>query len=347
MTTFLVNCEVEAHVSLADGNPVLRYSHPRGLYKVSLRNLHVEPGADRPLLSLQMTFEAPSLGEAKDIAEPHVKEFLDYLTFVTSGRFRLYRTVQVFNWEPGDAMREAIYYAGFANPDVPLAELNDIILDTVALMQRREVQPRIRRALKWFGSAVAARYLDDRFTYFWFVIEILAQVVKDVAPVPDKCPQCHGPLYCPACGVSHLHRPYPKQAIEQLFAKHVKGNWELLYEHATDARNRLLHGEEVSAIEEAIKIDFSKLLDAMGHLAWTVIVNQFVADYEGSRVRFLRPERYVDMHLTVGTHVQFGFVPDFENPDPGQFPALNITMITHHATDGDDKKEIEHYPIGS
>jgi hypothetical protein len=38
---------------------------------------------------MQIAFDAPSLTEAKDIAEPLAKEFLDYLTFASSLRTRL------------------------------------------------------------------------------------------------------------------------------------------------------------------------------------------------------------------------------------------------------------------
>jgi hypothetical protein len=60
MTKFLMNCEFEAHVSLAQGVTVLRYAHPAGKYNLFLRDLQVEPGNDPLLLSMQLVFSAES-----------------------------------------------------------------------------------------------------------------------------------------------------------------------------------------------------------------------------------------------------------------------------------------------
>jgi hypothetical protein len=38
----------------------------------------------------------------------------------------------------------------------------------------------------------------------------------------------------------------------------------------------LMHGDEVKAIEASLDIDFGDLVDNMGKLAWTCILNQFV-----------------------------------------------------------------------
>ena len=39
---------------------------------------------------------------------------------------------------------------------------------------------------------------------------------------------------------------------------------ERFYNEAAAARNRLMHGDEVHTIEASLKIDFSKLVDALG-----------------------------------------------------------------------------------
>jgi hypothetical protein len=63
---------------------------------------------------MQIAFEAPSLNEAKDIAEPLAKEFLDYLTFASNLRTRLRDLRHIFNWEPGnDGNRECAMNRGW------------------------------------------------------------------------------------------------------------------------------------------------------------------------------------------------------------------------------------------
>lgn len=331
VTQFLANCEVEAHLSLHEGLKVLRYAHPANNYTVFLRDLRVEPASDPPLLSVQIVFAAAALHEARDLAERYLKEFLDYLVVVTNCKFRLRRILHIFNWEPGSGMRECMYYVGASNHEVPVPGLAADLLDTLALLQQHPVQPRLRRALKWFGNGVSAIYRDDQFTYFWFVIEVLAQVVKSVAPVPDKCPMCGGPLFCQACGVSHVHRPYPKQAIQHLFAKYVAGEPDAFFERTNKIRNALLHGDEIAAIESDLRIDFSEEVNKLGHLAWTALMGQFAPSLVGKQIAILQTNRYVHVGLTVGAHMQVGFIPKFDDPTPDHFPDVKIKM-THTRT---------------
>ena len=237
MTLFLMNAEVELHISLATGLPFLRYDHPTEKYIVFLRDLQVAPASSPPLLSIQITFDAESLQHAKDVGIDHLKEFLDHLVAVTNNKFKFHRLLHIFNWEPGNGIRECMYYAGFGDDDVPSPELNANLLNTVSLMQRQPLHPRLRRALKWFANGVGSIYPDDQFAYFWFVLELVAQIIKDAAPIPDRCPFCKEALFCPSCNASHLHRPYPKQAIQQLFAIYVPENWEAFYKLSNDVRN--------------------------------------------------------------------------------------------------------------
>jgi hypothetical protein len=110
MTRFLANWEVESDIILPQEIPFVRHEHPAGTYTVFLRNLP-ETRHDITFLSMQIVFEAPALSEAKDIAEPLAKGFLDYLTFASNLRTRLRDLWHIFNWEPGnDGHRECYYY---------------------------------------------------------------------------------------------------------------------------------------------------------------------------------------------------------------------------------------------
>jgi hypothetical protein len=208
--------------------------------------------------------------------------------------------------------------------DAPYQALQQPLLDTVALLQTHPVVPKLRRAMKWFGNGVASQYPDDQFAYFWFVIEIVAQLIKEPTPVPDRCSRCRGPLFCEACGATHLHRPYAKQAIEQLFVKYGPKDELALYRRATDARNMLMHGDETKAIEEALKIEFARLVNDMGHLAWISILNQFVPVLINKRPAMLQTSQYVYLHMTGAAHMQLGFIPNFDNPDPAHFPKVHF-----------------------
>ena len=245
MTRFLANWEVESDIILPQQIPFVRHQHPAGTYTVFLRNLP-ETRHNFTFFSMQIAFEAPSLNEAKDTAEPLAKEFLDYLTFASNSRTRLRDLRHIFNWEPGnDGNRECYYYAPRdAHDGSPYEALDQPLLNSIGMLQAHSPNPRLRRAMKWFANGVSTRFYDDQFVYFWLVVELIAQNAKDPTPVPDKCPKCQGPLFCEACKTVPTHRPYRKQAIEQLFIKTCAGSpidRPTFFRHASDARNMLMH----------------------------------------------------------------------------------------------------------
>jgi hypothetical protein len=186
MTRIMANWEADADITIPDATPFIRYEHPQGAYIVFLRK--APPEDNNPLkLSLQVICDAASLSEAEEITEAHAKEFLDYLSYASNLRTRLGRPQQIFDWEPisrEHGMRDALYYHTSPADKPPFAAIEPHLLETIALLQRTDVDARLRRALKWFSSGIGAQYQDDQFTFFWFVIELVAQIAKDVSPVP-------------------------------------------------------------------------------------------------------------------------------------------------------------------
>ena len=58
----------------------------------------------------------------------------------------------------------------------------------------------------------------------------------------------------------------------------------------------LMHGDEVDAIESPLEMEFPELVNAMGHLAWVSILNQFAPSLINKAPRFLSTSRYVYMN---------------------------------------------------
>jgi hypothetical protein len=338
VTRFLANWEVESDIILPSEIPFLRYEHPHSTYTAFLRNIP-ERRNELTSLSMQLIFEAPSLMDAKSVGEALAKEFLDYLSFASNLKARLRAVIQIFNWEPNQSdMREALYYSrSYAQDDAPYEAPDQSLLDTIAILQSQPVSPRLRRALKWFANGVRTLFPDDQFAYFWFVIELVAQHIKEPSPVPDKCPSCRTPLYCPMCGATPLHRPYPKQAIEQLFHKYITDEPADFYALASEARNLLLHAEEVATIEVRCKIEFPRLVNDLGRLAYVAIFNQFAPVLMHKRPTFLQASHFVHMNMSGVAHMQVGFLADLNNPNPATFPKVELTRHTapsvHHAGD--------------
>jgi hypothetical protein len=328
MTRFLGNWEVESDIILPPEPPFIRHDHPQGLYTAFFRNIP-EKRNELTYILMQLIFDAPTIQEAKSVGEVTAKHFLEYLSFASNMKARLRSILHIFNWErDSKQIREAIYFSrSYPNNDAPFEALDNELLDTIALLQTHPLAPRLKRALKWFSTALAARSPDDQFTYFWFVVELVAQLAKEPTAIPDKCPTCKTPLYCPHCEATPLHRPYPKQAIEQLFHKVINDTPAQFYAVAADARNMLLHGEEASAIEAKHKIEFPIFVNHLGQLAWYAIVSQFGPVLSGKRVHFCQTNSFVNYNITGNAHVQIGFVPNFDNPDPTHFPKVEMTLV--------------------
>lgn len=322
MAQFLLNCEVETRLHLAPGSTLLRYAHPRGVYQIFVRDLPFDPKGASPLLLVQVVFDAPSIEQAKDVGEGHILDFLNHLAFVANATFHLRQTVLIVEWRPDAGMHPARYFA--AVPDAPILALHQDLLTTVAYMQQSDAEPRLRRALKWFRNGVAAEYTDDQFSFFWLVIEVLAEVIKEPARIPDRCPVCRGPLFCEACAATPTHRPYPKQSIEALFQKYAGPSWEALYERAGAARNALFHGGEGAEIEAAIGGSLGDLVDQLGRLAWIAILNQFIPALAGKQVAHLATSRYVHMNMSIVAHMDVGYRYNADDPDPNLFPKATL-----------------------
>ena len=327
MTRIMANWDVESDITLPDNTSFIRYDHPLGKYTAFLRK--PPPGETNPVkMSLQVICDAPSLHDGNEISAAHAKEFLDYLSFASSMKTRLGKPQNIFNWEdatqePG--IRDAVYYHTSPADEPPFAALDPKVLETISLLQKGEIDVRLRRALKWFSNGIAAQYQDDQFAFFWFVVELIAQITKTVTPIPDRCPKCREPLFCPQCNASHMHRPYPKQAVEGLFERMVGSNWQAFHGNAFRARNMLLHGDEIRNIEQELGIEFSHLVDSLGRLAWTAILNQFTHALLGTRPSFLHTSTFVGMNMVFSADMQIGFVPDFDNPDPANLPKVQIS----------------------
>jgi hypothetical protein len=97
---------------------------------------------------------------------------------------------------------------------------------------------------------------------------------------------------------------------------------------ANEARNLLLHGEEVSTVEARHGIEFSRLVNDVGRLAYISIINQFVPVLVNRQPTpmFLQASHYVRMNMSGVAHFQIGFTPDLQNPDPALFPKVQMTV---------------------
>ena len=90
-TPFLLDFEVESHGCLPADLKQIVSLHPRGQYTIFVENLRTDPGADRPILAMQVVVQAPDILAAKDIGKRSMSEYLDILTFITNLKFEIHK----------------------------------------------------------------------------------------------------------------------------------------------------------------------------------------------------------------------------------------------------------------
>ena len=329
---FLVDFEVETDGCLAEGLAHLRTSAFDGELEIHISNLSVKPGTDRPLLSVQVIRAAPDIEVAKETGTDKLKEYLHYLSFATNLPFRIHKLLRVVDWTVGLTQRDCHQFERFPGSDLPYPVLEQPIFDSLERLSSIPTTTAHRRALKWFSAGVSAGYTDDQFQYFWLVIELVAQFDKPTEKVHDACPKCKGNLFCQVCNDFPTHRPYPKQAIRHLLAKTMNAGAAEFFELASEIRNAIMHGEDVVAIEEARGIELASVVNTLGGVAWTALLNAFLQKPEDrDRVRelaFLQTNMYVGQVMTAKVHL---LVHSSDPDDPKLSEMAKPTLsLAHH-----------------
>lgn len=265
MPRYLVDLEVESESKFADGASILQ-SHLEGI-EVSITRRESESTADYFTLALQLIFEAEDLFDARERGVQSAEILLCAWSLATGVALRLRQTVRIVDWTIGLRDRQGVQFSRHGAGSPPHAILNTESLQTAVRIAGASLSERLRRAVRWFSHGVSAGHPDDQFSFFWLAIELLAAEARSVTPVPDACPKCRGPLFCRACEVEPVHRPYPKQAIQDLFRHHVTTNHEEFFKHANRFRNALMHGDDVRDVEHELGVKFEEVVNCLGRLA--------------------------------------------------------------------------------
>lgn len=302
---WIAQVEIEAECVLPEDAPPLTYVDPRGKYTARLVNRAVRPLVEKPLLEMQLEFDAPDLAVAHEKVKPLARQYLYWLSLVTQCAFRVSRVERVIDWTPGLTMREQyIYHAD--RSDMPQRALVPELANTLALFNTEDSSPEVRRAIRWFANGIAADLLDDQFQCFFFAIEILAEFHKSPERVPDLCPTCRGELFCASCNQVPTHRPYAKQAIEKLMTRFVPDGGLEAFKVLDTVRNHVMHGRQVDEIEAALPLAFDEIVDRTGRIAWVCIMNSLRLPAGTHQPMMMQATTFVRRTLTVKAHVHMG-----------------------------------------
>src|SRR5216683_8058444 len=115
----IANYEIESDMSVVSDDIRLKLQHPKGQFEARIKNI-VRPDYSTPfLLSLQITFDAPSLNEAGDIGQDRLVECLNMLAFITGASVKLHRTRQIVDCTPTEGTRNCLVWADSFGHDDP------------------------------------------------------------------------------------------------------------------------------------------------------------------------------------------------------------------------------------
>lgn len=275
---FLLDFEIEAEGCLCEGLGTIKTKHPEEFYEVQITNLQVQPGVDRPLLSLQIILPGEDINSIEEIGIQTAKEYLTYLSFVTNMSFKIHKLNRIVDWTKGLTQRGCIQLNLFPGTELPHAIIEEKHIHSIEKLLQVKASLPFKRAMKWFSNGIGATSLDDQFQYFWLTIELLSQVNKDSSKVNDLCPKCHSPLFCQACGDYALHKPYPKQSIKKLIDGITAFNTEGFFEVSNEIRNAIMHGKDVNESCSKLNVEMAHIVDVLGKIAWIAILDMFKSD---------------------------------------------------------------------
>jgi len=265
--------EVETQATLMNESKKIAIKDTNNKYEVYIQNKNDQIQIGTTFLIVYIIFESENIDDAEKVGMEYLKDFFDILGFSTCALFKIQKRIALYDWTPGITSRKGRVYKSIPSPNMPSFIFNDEFILTLETLLRSDKNELLKRALRWFRFAISSSDPSDQFQLFWFVIETLTQLDTDKKKVPDKCPHCQTPLYCPNCQKTPYHRPYPIQAIEKIFKKYISDNPEQAFTVSSKTRNALLHGESIKEIESKFGTTLLDIVTIVGKVAWIALLN--------------------------------------------------------------------------
>lgn len=273
MTKWIMKFEVETQATLMNESKKITIKDKNNKYEVYIQNKNDQIQIGTTFLIVYIIFESENIDDAEKVGMEYLEDFFDILGFSTCALFKIQKRIALYDWTPGITSRKGRVYKSIPSPNMPSFILNDEFILTLETLLRSDKNELLKRALRWFRFGISSSDPSDQFQLFWFVIETLTQLDTDKKKVPDKCPHCQNPLYCPNCQRTPYHRPYLIQAIEKIFKKYISDNPEQAFTVSSKTRNALLHGESIKEIESKFGTTLPDIVTIVGKVAWIALLN--------------------------------------------------------------------------
>ena len=325
----VANYEIKSELSVFEDGRWLKLQHPKGLFRARIRNIVRDDFSTPFVLSLHLTFDAPNLDEAADVAEERLADCLNMLALTTGSSFVRHRIRQIVDCTPDVQMRSCLMWGDSIGHEDPTPFLDDRVMNSIDRLLTFDTPPAMRRAMRWYRIGINSSIPDDQFQCFWFALELIAISQKSSEKVHDQCPHCKSPLYCETCKKHPLHRPYDKQAIRALIKAVDKDYDDGTLEMLGDARNALMHGATLREIEKKLPEPREEIVDVLGRIVFKVLINQLPREIFTEKVVFGNPSTYVHRTLTGVAHLQTVVPVDADGEFDLSFSGTKMTMVTN------------------
>jgi len=279
-------------------------------------------------LACRIVFEAPGLINSEAVAFQKIVTLINALAYTTNRKFAVYKLHKLIEWTPGIRGRHARIF--HSSPLDHRAEPS-LVLGfgrTAEYLIECQGNDKQQSAMRWYRLGIQGGAPEEQFSYFWFALEIAAQVLKSTDRVPSKCPVCRGALYCEDCKDHPTHRPYSGDAIRQVVARFQPENPDDVFDALQKIRHTIMHGDRLSSIEAQLACTVDEAVTKLAQIAWNAIAVLF----DDSRatppqpLMFGQPETMLRRTVFAALDVMIELLRDHDYPRIENFPDVNISM---------------------
>jgi hypothetical protein len=296
-------------------------------FRATITNIGPETQVEGTL-ACRIVFEAPNFDDSEDLADQKVVKLINALAYTTNRKFAVAQLHKIIEWTPSIGQRRALLFQRVPLDHRAEPAFAPEFAQTAEHLLNRQSDDQQHSAMRWYRLGIQSDSPEEQFSYFWFALEIVAQVLKSTDRAPSKCPICQGPLYCGQCETRPTHRPYPGEAIRQVVARFQAENPDEVFKTLQKIRHTLMHGDRLSSIEHELPCSTDQAVTKLAQITWNAIAALFDTPNGAvpDQLMFGRPETVLRHTLVARVDVMTELLAEHDNPRIENFPNFNFSV---------------------